>query len=108
MIFFTIQQIKPSWSELFVVAISDVLSGLHVVDIVAMRLGDYGSCPLMIKTMVGCVHKVVHSMRPHQVTQICFDNNISSHTVLKSSLLNSAAGADCPNTAGDLSRSVQR
>ncbi|KAM3178987.1 hypothetical protein ACTXT7_001494 [Hymenolepis weldensis] len=48
MMVFTIQQIKPSWSELFVITESSVLSGLHIVDIAAMWLGDYGSRPLAI------------------------------------------------------------
>ncbi|KAM3171797.1 hypothetical protein ACTXT7_015880 [Hymenolepis weldensis] len=49
MMVLTIQQIKLSWSELFVIAKSSVLSGLHVVDVAAMRLGDYGSCPLQVR-----------------------------------------------------------
>ncbi|KAM3176922.1 hypothetical protein ACTXT7_005506 [Hymenolepis weldensis] len=43
---FTIQQIKPSWSELFLIVKSSVLSGLLIVDVAAMPLGDYSSCPL--------------------------------------------------------------
>ncbi|VDL60940.1 unnamed protein product [Hymenolepis diminuta] len=42
---FTNQQIQPSWFELFVIATSSDLSGLHVADIASIRFGDYGSCP---------------------------------------------------------------
>ncbi|KAM3173273.1 hypothetical protein ACTXT7_012827 [Hymenolepis weldensis] len=46
MMSFTIRQIKLSWSELFVIAKSSVLSSLQVLDISTMPIGEYGSYAL--------------------------------------------------------------
>ncbi|KAM3176371.1 hypothetical protein ACTXT7_006640 [Hymenolepis weldensis] len=70
MMLFTIQQIKPSWSELHVIAKTSVPSGLHVIDIAAMRLGDYGGCSLVIKIMVEGMHKIAHTICAPRVTKL--------------------------------------
>ncbi|VUZ43119.1 unnamed protein product, partial [Hymenolepis diminuta] len=79
--YFTIQQIKPSWSELFVIAKSSVLSGLQVVDIATMRIGDYGSSPCVIQIMTDGIHKIAHIIWAHRVTFFS-DHNIVLTTSL--------------------------
>ncbi|VUZ49990.1 unnamed protein product [Hymenolepis diminuta] len=86
MMSFTIQQIKPFWSELFVIAKSSALSGLCIVTLPPCSLAIMAAVHWCFKRCLRAYRRsfTLHArIGSHFVgTRSCFDNTIYSHTVL--------------------------
>ncbi|KAM3184835.1 hypothetical protein ACTXT7_007600, partial [Hymenolepis weldensis] len=78
---FTNREIKPSRSKLFVIANPSVLSDLQMVDIPSMQLGNFGSCPLVVREIVAGVNEAEATLR----ITLCQDTktNVSNKSTLR-------------------------